>query len=138
MKEEKAKIQFISFVVKEGHIVFHELTKHKLSINFDASGIIDKTNLQFILTLVTKVKANDKSVDIKVVSESIFSYPQDADIEVYKSNYFTLNAPAIIFPYIRAYISSLTALSGASTLLLPTLNLTPLGESLKNKIVIKD
>ena len=138
MKEDIAKIQFVSFVVKEVHIIFHEQTKNKLSINFDASGVIDKNKNLFILSLTTKIRTNDKSVDIKVISESIFSYHKDADIEEYKSSYFILNAPAITFPYIRAYISTLTALSGVSTLLLPTLNLTPLGESLKNDIVIKD
>lgn len=138
MKEDKAKIQFIRFVVKECHIIFREQTNDELSINFDASGVIDKIDHLFILSLTTKVKTADKSIEIKVVSESVFAYHEGADIEEYKSSYFTINAPAIIFPYVRAYISTLTSLSGFSTLLLPTLNLAPLGESLKNDITIRD
>lgn len=138
MKEDKAKIQFVSFVVKECQIIFREQTNSKLSINFDASGVIDKIDHLFILSLTTKVKTTDKSIEIKVVSESVFAYHDGADIEEYKSSYFTINAPAIIFPYVRAYISTLTSLSGVSTILLPTFNLAPLGESLKENITIKN
>ena len=48
--------------------------------------------------------------------------------------FFTMNAPAIIFPYIRGYISMLTSLSGCGNVLLPTLNLTSLGEKLAQNI----
>lgn len=33
-----------------------------------------------------------------------------------------LNATAILFPYLRGYISNLTSLSGISTIILPTIN----------------
>lgn len=49
------------------------------------------------------------------------------------SNYFYVNAPAIIFPYIRAYVASVSALSGLSPINLPVMNLTGLGEELKKK-----
>ena len=47
------------------------------------------------------------------------------------SSYFFINAPALLFPYIRAYISTLTNLSGFESINLPTLNMTRLGEDLK-------
>lgn len=75
---------------------------------------------------------------IDLITEAIFSYPKEADVEEYKNGYFIFNAPAIVFPYIRAYISSLTALSGMPTLTLPTLNLTQLGETLKTNIEVKE
>ena len=37
-------------------------------------------------------------------------------------------APAIMLSYVRAYISTLTALSGIDTVTVPTLAMTPLGE----------
>lgn len=49
-------------------------------------------------------------------------------------HYFAVNAPAILFPYIRAYISLLTSLSGVGTVLLPTLNLSSLSKELLNNI----
>ena len=47
------------------------------------------------------------------------------------NQYFYTNAPAILFPYIRAYISTLTNLSGYKPINLPTLNLTSLREDLE-------
>ena len=47
---------------------------------------------------------------------------------------FCINAPAIMFPYIRAYISTLTALSGIDTVIVPTLNMTSLAKELSENI----
>lgn len=44
---------------------------------------------------------------------------------------FYKNAPAIIFPYVRAYVSSLTVLSGIDAVNIPTMNLTSIAEDLK-------
>ena len=136
MSTEQATIQFKTFFVKESHIVFDKLTNYQIEINLDANGIVNTLLNIFILRLNVYVKDKDDAFHIKISTESVFSFPQDADIEKYKKSYFILNAPAIIFPYIRAYISSLTALSGMVTLTLPTLNLTILGDSLKENISI--
>ena len=47
------------------------------------------------------------------------------------SDMFYKNAPAIIFPYVRAYVSSLTVLSGIDAVNIPTMNLTSIAEDLK-------
>lgn len=47
---------------------------------------------------------------------------------------FCINAPAIMFPYIRAYISTLTALSGIDTVIVPTLMMAPLKEEILQSI----
>ena len=46
------------------------------------------------------------------------------------------NAPAILFPYIRAYISNITALGGIAPIILPTLNLESVGKTLKDELEI--
>ena len=47
-------------------------------------------------------------------------------------NYFYVNAPAIIFPYVRSHISALTALSGMPSVNIPVMSLGHLFEDLKN------
>ena len=49
--------------------------------------------------------------------------------------FFYINAPALLFPYIRAYISTLTNLSGFEPINLPTLNMTRLGDDLKKNTI---
>lgn len=136
MSTEKAPIQFLNFTVKESHIVFNKTADFKIDINFNPKGTVFKSLNQFKLQLFADIKDVDGHFNINLVTESIFSYPEDADLAAYMDSLFVVNAPAIIFPYIRAYISSLTALSGMPTLNLPTLNLSQVGKDLKGKIEI--
>lgn len=54
-------------------------------------------------------------------------------------NFFYLNSIAIVFPYIRAFISSLTLQANIKPLILPVLNLTGLDKPLKeNTIVLEE
>jgi preprotein translocase subunit SecB len=137
MSNPKASIQFLSFVVKESHIVFNKVDNYKIEFGFTPKGTIIKSLKQFILLLSVNIRDIDNGFNIDITTESTFSYPAGANIEEYKTSLFITNAPAIIFPYIRAYIASLTALSGLPTLTMPTLNLSKLGESLKTKMFIE-
>ncbi len=138
MSTEQAPIQFVKFLVKESHISINKTSEFKIDIDFKLKGTVLKSNGQFILEISTFVKDVNGNFNIHIVTDSVFTFPQDADIEEYKKSYFVLNAPAIIFPYIRAYVSSLTALSGMPTLNLPTLNLSQVGSGLKDNITIVD
>ncbi len=136
MSTEQAPIQFLNFIVKESHIVFNKTADFKIDISFNPKGTVYKSLNQFKLQLSVDVKDVDGNFNINLVADSIFSYPENADIKSYMDSFFIVNVPAIIFPYIRAYISSLTALSGMPTLNLPTLNLSQVGETLKGNIEI--
>ena len=59
---------------------------------------------------------------IKVVVIGLFEFDRDVD-EKLKSTFFNSSAPAILFPYVRAYVTTLTGLSGVNPVILPTLNL---------------
>ena len=134
MSTEIANIQFLNTIVKESHIVFNRLGNYKIDINFNPSGVILSSLNQFILSIKTDIRDVENGFHIEILTESTFSYPEDADIEEYKMSLFVTNAPAIVFPYIRAYISSLTALSGLPVLTLPTLIMTEVGKTLFENI----
>lgn len=138
MKAQESNIQFINIQFKESHIVFNRLGNYNIEINIQPKGTIHKSTNQFILQLRVSITEVDNGLNINVVSDSFFTYPIESDLSVFSSTLFVLNAPAISFPYIRAYISGLTALSGMPTLTLPTLNLTQIGETLKNHIEVLD
>lgn len=53
-----------------------------------------------------------------------FSTDEDIDNEFKESNFVKINAPAIAFPYLRAYIGNLTLSSGFQPVVLPTINFT--------------
>lgn len=131
-------IQFLSFAVKESYFSFHEIADYKIKIDFETKALVKPSVQKYILSLETQITEANGLMNIRVLSESVFDYDGQIDLEVLKGGVFTLNAPAIVFPYIRAYIASLTAISGVPTLNLPTLNLTVLGDRLKENILIED
>lgn len=79
------------------------------------------------------VSSEQKEVDIQVDVIAHFKYEQPKEQEEL-CTYITQNAPAIIFPYVRAYISTLTGLSGIPPIILPTLNLVDFGKELRRAL----
>jgi len=136
MSTEIAQIQFLNFTVRESHIIFNKLSDFKIDININPKGFVFKSLNQFKLQLSVNIKDIDDNFNINLITDAIFSYPENAELANYMDSLFVVNAPAIVFPYIRAYVSGLTALSGMPTLNLPTLNLSNVGENLKGNIEI--
>jgi len=104
------------------------------SISFVPKGIINKTESTFQLDLTVFIKDTKDTINIEINVISVYVF--DGQIEKTQLNkFFYLNAPAIIFPYVRAYITTLTALSGIDPVIIPTLNLSALGKDLEENTV---
>lgn len=131
---QNAKFRFHNFVVKESHIVLNEQGEHKINISFNPKGYIFKSLDQFHLELGVEVKEESNKFHIRLNTISVFEFDPSDDVAQFKEDYFLKNAPAIVFPYIRAFISTLTTQSGLFTVQLPTLNLLPLAETLKSNL----
>lgn len=124
MAEQVAKFRFLNFSISESHFKIEpsEVTDFSLDINVDQTTYENEEEGKMKLELTVMVSDEKKMVDINVKANGIFEYDKDID-EKTKESFFTLNAPAILFPYVRAYVSSLTALSGMPPITLPTINL---------------
>lgn len=73
-------------------------------------------------------------VEIDCHSEFVFS----EQIELCNiPSFFYPNSIAIIFPYIRAFISTLSLQANMNPIILPTMNLTSLQEELRNNTIEK-
>jgi len=108
----------------------------ELSLGFMPRGTIYKDDSRFSLEITFTAKGEKEGFTAEVTAEANFKFENINFEEGKISPLFLVNAPAILFPYIRAYISTLTSLSGLPTVLLPVLNLTNMGEVLKNNISI--
>ena len=97
---------------------------------------MDKLNSTFKLVLDILITEKNNELNIEVQSEGEFVYKNLTDERL--NQFLYLNAPAILFPYIRSYITSLTALSGVSPVVLPTLNLSSLKDDLKKNVIVVD
>lgn len=134
----KSTFKFVNFFIRESHIRLSEGGEFKIETNITPKGVVLKSLNQFHLELAVSIKEASDKFDISIIAVAIFEFDENADIEQYKSTLFTVNAPAIAFPYIRAYISNLTAQSGLFTVTLPTFNLSAMGEKLKQSITINE
>ncbi len=126
-----SKFQFIGFNIVRSLIERKDITpSKKLTVIFNPKGIINKKDSNFQLHLDVKIEDEKKVINIEIKAIANYYFEKEIDLEK-MNNFFFLNAPALVFPYLRAYISTLTNLSGFETLTLPTLNMTGLGEDLK-------
>lgn len=132
-KANNSDFRFEKYIIKYSLIdIKGELTDNdSLNISITPKGI--KYKDKFILTLDVKISDNKNIVTINIIVDGIFFFKENIPCEQI-GQYFTVNAPAIIFPYIRGYISMLTSLSGMGNIVIPTLNLTDLGKELAENI----
>lgn len=95
-------------------------------------GVFNEAGKTFLLTLNVVAKDKEQNLDLSLTIKGMFEYDTDDMNELIP--YISMNAPAIMFPYIRAYISNITALGGTQPIILPTLNVEGVGLELLEKM----
>lgn len=125
MAEKIAKFRFLGYKITDSRI--HVDSGMEVSKRFDVSfektaGVNDKEHKMRLL-LEAKIDSENKAMHIDVKAEGYFEFEHDITDEE-KRVFFNTSAPAILFPYIRAYISALSSLAGIAPVVLPTLNLS--------------
>lgn len=138
MKQDVAKFRFLGFKIPHSLIDIKEdasTLNQDLSVSINARGNIKEGN-KFILRMDVAISDEDKNVSIRTNLMGEFEFDTILT-EKELDSLFCANAPAIMFPYVRAYITSLTALSGIDTIILPTLNMTRLGKEIKHSIGVR-
>ena len=125
MAEQIANFRFKGYKIIDSTIRISEEMEisSKLEINFEQTigSIIEEGMYKH--TLTTKITNDNSSMNIEVKAVGFFEFDKSLSNELLQ-DFFQKNAPAIRFPYVRAYISTLTGLSGVAPLILPTLNLS--------------
>lgn len=130
-----SKFQFKGFTIGRSLIeIKNDNASEKLSIKFDPKGFINRNENKFRMELGVKISDENKSFKIDIQAIANYEYEKVKTAEEL-DNFFYINAPAILFPYIRAYISTISNLSGFKPINLPTLNIMRIGEDLKKNTV---
>lgn len=104
-----------------------------VKISFSPSGEFNLEQSIFYLKFMFKAKQEEESKPfIQIECCAIFSFSDKISFDEIP-NYFYVNSIAILFPYVRAFISTITLQANVSPLILPTMNLVDLGDNLKKK-----
>ena len=125
MAEKEAQFRFVNYRITESVIKLNPEVEpnDELEVNFEQTIGVHDTENRMRLLLNTSIKDKNNALSIAVKAEGFFEFDEGLDEDM-KDGFFNANAPAILFPYIRAYISTLSTLSGIKPIVLPTLNLS--------------
>lgn len=128
---QSASFQLSDYQFTEVELNTSFIKNNDINISFDVAGKFSAENSNFELKF--KVSANSESEEnsfISVVCVSNFSFQNVKTLEDIP-DFFYQNSIAIIFPYLRAYISLITSQANVKAIILPTLNLSQLSIPLK-------
>ncbi len=122
MTKEQAKFKFKGYRVTKSLMKLAPSGAIDKNLNVTFSGIKDgECDGEYMLDLGVSVTNSDNSLCIELEMRGMFEFDRNLGNDE-KSVFFTSSAPAIMFPYLRAHVAALTALSGTEALVLPTLN----------------
>lgn len=134
MSQPQAKFRLIKMYVQESSFKQDTQYGDKFDVKIKPSAKLDQEKKEFKLSLDVRVGDDAGKFEAYVHYIGLFEFSEDMQ-EGELDSYFLLNAPALLFPYIRAYIAAMTALSGHVTITLPAFNLSNLKEDLKANII---
>lgn len=81
-----------------------------------------------VFGVVFNIELQDKAFDLSIKAVFLFYIDEMITEEFKVSGFPKINAPAIAFPYLRAYISNLTLQSGFEPVMLPSINFVELSK----------
>jgi preprotein translocase subunit SecB len=117
-----------------------DLSHHKsdeLSVSFDIQGVYTQEIAQYELTFSVKVGHNDEDIPFaKVQCKGIFEFENVSNLNDIPDFFYT-NSIAILFPYVRAYLSLVTTQANVPGIILPTYNLSDLKDELRKNTTQK-
>ena len=117
-----------------------DLSHHKsdeLSVSFDIQGVYTQEIAQYELTFSVKVGHNDEDMPFaKVQCKGIFEFENVSNLNDIPDFFYT-NSIAILFPYVRAYLSLVTTQANVPGIILPTYNLSDLKDELRKNTTQK-
>lgn len=135
---EKAAFSLKHYIFEQATLNMQGLQKsEQIHLQFKPSGIYNPQSGTFELSFVfSALRESDKKEIVSVVCNGIFQFAQPIKFEEIPSFFFA-NAIAILFPYIRSFVSTLTLQANVVPIVLPTMNLTSLQVDLKNNTIVK-
>ena len=104
---------------------FDEQTIEKLNIKIAIkAGFGTEQINKFSINFDVFIKSKNNDFKIILNATGLFETTIKIDAEFKNSNFVKSSAPAIVFPFIRSYINTLTSSSGIPPLILPSFNFT--------------
>lgn len=130
---EKAVFKLDRYHFTRASLDFNIPNDAELNISFNPSGVFHSKEARYDLVFDVTVGCNETNTEvIKVSCEASFSFGNKISIAEIPE-YFYPNCLAIVFPYVRAFVSTVSLQANVQPVVLPTINLMGLTEDLKER-----
>lgn len=102
-----------------------------ISLNFIPSGSYNQSTKTFTVTLAFSCSSEKLAITfINATIQADFMFAENISLAEIPP-FFYVNSIAIVFPYVRSFISTLTLQANSGLVILPTLNLSGLEKGLR-------
>ncbi|MCX2839841.1 protein-export chaperone SecB [Salinimicrobium sp. MT39] len=135
---EKASFSIEKYIFDKVIINLENHTSNKLSVDFKPSGVFHKETSTYDLSFdFSAYTENEKEIEpfVNVRCIGTFKFTSLSSFEDIPP-YFYRNSIAILFPYLRAYVSMVTNQANIPPVVLPTMNLVSLEKPLKDNTTV--
>jgi len=134
---QKAAFSIINYQFDRVQIDLNNHKSKNLSLVFNTNGLYNKENSTFELQFVVKVANKEAEKPfVEISCKGNFKFENVSCFEEIP-DFFYRNSIAILFPYVRSYLSLVTTQANVPGIILPTLNLSNLETELKTNTTTK-
>ena len=138
----QAAFSFKGFHFDKVKMDFSVLQGNDLRLDIEPQGTFyseDKTFELFFRFSAIAVGQDESETGQNVLEVNCVSSFEFKNVETVEDipDYFFANSLAIVFPYVRAFVSNITLQANIRPLVLPTLNLSGLQDQLRNNMTVK-
>jgi preprotein translocase subunit SecB len=121
------KIRFSKFFVESLNYNCSNLISEDFNEELDiglkvTSAFSDEDLKSYIIKLDLELKSKDRNFELDCKAIGFFETNDDIDDDFKISSFVKISSPAIMFPFLRSYINTITTNSGIPPLILPSFN----------------
>jgi preprotein translocase subunit SecB len=121
---EESKFKFLGYRISRVDLNINDdyEPKENKKIDINTKYLIDKNNSNMVVVIMeVLVETNKKDFKLYIQIKGFFQKDSNMDDNLFTKLY-TQNAPAILFPFVRAIVSTYTAQANIPPILLPSIN----------------
>ncbi|MBS7787653.1 protein-export chaperone SecB [Flavobacterium sp. CYK-55] len=134
---ERAVFQLNKYYFNSVKIDLDEKKSKDVNVEFNPSGVFNTEKSEYELKITfSAYSGENKNEFIRIVCIAIFGFDNVSKLEEVPS-FFYRNSIAILFPYLRAFVSTVTLQANIPPMVLPTYNLSELEKPLKENTISK-
>ena len=140
MEEYKSILSFNSYIVNEVNFKYNDnfvqQSKKGTTVKFSIKPNIYKNENKLTIELITKIfeNAEQNNYPFEMMVKLTGNFSTEGD----NPDKFIKNAIAILYPYIRAIVSTYTASANVTSLILPAINVNKLIDEQEKKKVTQE